>query len=490
MRCKIVFLLILFTWPLLASASVNSYFESIKDHPNALYAFLMRMPKSGELHYHLAGGANPETLLALAAKGDYCLDKRTFALAKAAKPCLGVKAEKLLDQPSLYAQTVRAWSMQDFVADKESGHDHFFATFHKFLPIIVDFSPEILAEVMRRAAKQHELYLEIMISPDNGQSASFANLASTPSNFAAMQQQLLADKAFQDNIQQTIRGASDLLQQARQKLGCHKFSLQEVCQLTVKFQYYVLREQPLEKVFAQALNGFAAASRSKDIVAVNLVQPEDGMIALRDYPKQMDVFDFLHQAYPKVHISLHAGELAPEGVTSEDLRFHIHDAITKGHAQRIGHGVDIAFEKNAEELLQDMAKKQIAVEINLTSNKKIFNIDGKNHPLTYYLEHKVPVVLSTDDEGILRTDLTRQYFEAVVNHAIDYPTLKMINRNALTYSFLAGKSLWANAEKAEPISACKDLNSATCQQFVAENEKARLQWELEKKLAAFENHLN
>jgi adenosine deaminase len=486
-RCKIVLFLLFFAWQLIASATINSYFESIKSEPTALYAFLMRMPKGGELHYHLAGGAEPETMLALAAKGDYCLNKQTFALAKKTEPCLGVKAEKLIDQPSLYTQTIRAWSMQDFVPDKESGHDHFFATFYKFLPIIVDFSPEILAEVMRRAANQHELYLEIMVAPDDSQSKTFARQASTSSDFTAIKQQLFADKAFQDNIQHTVSRATQLLQQARQKLGCFRQPVQEVCNLTVKFQYYVLREQPLEKVFAQALNGFAAASRSKDIVAVNLVQPEDGIIALRDYSKQMEIFDFLHQLYPKVHIALHAGELAPDRVASEDLRFHIHDAIIRGHAERIGHGVDIAFENNAEELLRDMAKKRIAVEINLTSNNKILNVSGKNHPLTFYLENKVPVVLSTDDEGILRTDLTRQYFDAVVNHGIDYSTLKMINRNALTYSFLTGKSLWADAAKAERVSACKDLNSATCQQFVAENEKAQLQRQLEKQLIAFEH---
>lgn len=482
---KISFLLILLICQAIAWADVNDYFDKIKTNPNALYAFLKVMPKGGELHYHLSGGAYPETMLALAAQGDYCLDKETLTISKTDR-CLGVKASKLTQQPSLYAQTLRAWSMKAFVPGQESGHDHFFASFYKFNPIVDGYRPELLAEIMQRAASQHELYLEIMISADDSRSTTFASQAITPANFASLKQQLLANPAFQINIQHTADEATRILQQARQILGCDKAPLQEVCRLTIKFQYHILREQPLEKVFAQALNGFAAASRSKDIFGVNLVQAEDGIISLRDYHKQMQIFNFLHQAYPNVHIALHAGELAPAAVMPEDLRFHISDAITTGHAERIGHGVDIAFENNAEELLEDMAKKQIAVEVNLTSNKEILNISGKRHPLTYYLAHKVPIVLSTDDEGILRTDLTRQYVDAVLNHGINYPTLKMINRNALTYSFLPGKSLWADAAKDEPVSACKDLNSPSCLQFVSENEKAQLQRQLEKKLAAFE----
>ncbi len=53
-------------------ASVDSYFSHIKKDSSALYAFFKTMPKGGELHYHLAGGAYPETMLALAANGNYC----------------------------------------------------------------------------------------------------------------------------------------------------------------------------------------------------------------------------------------------------------------------------------------------------------------------------------------------------------------------------------------------------------------------------------
>ncbi|MFI4963372.1 MAG: adenosine deaminase, partial [Legionellales bacterium] len=243
----------------------------------------------------------------------------------------------------------------------------------------------------------------------------------------------------------------------------------------------------LDSVFTQVLTAFEAVSQSKNtLVGVNLVQPENGIRCLTDYRKQMEILNYFHNLYPEVHITLHAGELAPESVIPEELSYHIHDALFTGHAQRIGHGVDIAYENGAESIANYMSKQQIPVEINLISNHKILNVSGPNHPLNYYLAHKVPVVLSTDDEGILRTDLTNQYVEAARVHGLDYPTLKQINRNALTYAFVPGKSIWANPYKAEAVVDCQDLHSVSCRAFIKNNEKAQLQWDLEEQLVAFE----
>lgn len=469
-------------------ADVIKHFNQIKNDPNALYHFLKNMPKGGELHYHLAGSVYPEVMLQVAAeKGDYYIDQKTMAIKK--EQDAGMHVQALMQDQMNYNQVVRAWSMKDFYPGSESGHDHFFNSFDKFMPIVVDHSPELLVDVMKRAANQNEQYLEVMILPDNANSTMLATAfprEKAETSFKTLQTQYLDNEAFQKNIQLTIDETSSLLKKAKSLLGCEQATQQNVCQLTVKFQYYVLREQPLEKVFAQALTGFAAVARSKDLIAVNLVQPEGGLISLRDYHKQMEVFDFLHQAYPNVSIALHAGELSPRDTEPADLRFHIGEALNIGHAKRIGHGVAIAYENNAEKILKKMAGEQIAVEINLTSNKEILNIEGKTHPLRYYLDHKVPVVLSTDDEGILRTDLTREYVKAVYEHGIDYPTLKQINRNALTYSFLPGKSLWNDPITAKKVDACQEMNSDLCLSFIKNNEKAKLQWQLENKLAQFE----
>lgn len=467
-------------------ANVEAYFNRIHQDPNALYAFFKAMPKGGELHYHLAGGPYPETMLQLAATGDYCLDKNTLSMSKTTTACDGINAKELANHPELYSQIVKSWSMKDFVAGRESGHDHFFNGFGKYLPLVMDFRPQLLADVMKRAANQYALYLEIMALPDNAKSAGFGAALVSTTSFEQKRNQLLANKAFQANIEQTVSESERIVHEARNSLGCNT-SNAAGCQVQVQLLYYVLREQPLDKVFAQALNGFEAVSRSKGaLVGLNLVQAEDGILSLRDYRKQMEIFKFLHQHYPQVQIALHAGELAQGLVVPEELRYHIHDALFTGQAKRIGHGVAIAYENTPKETLAYMAKNQIPVEINLISNRQILSISGANHPLNYYLAHQVPVVLSTDDEGVLRTDLTQQYVEAAYNHRLSYQALKQINRNALTYAFVPGKSLWLNAAKATLVHECQDLTSPSCLKFVKDNPKASLQRQLELQLKAFE----
>ena len=474
------------------SADVCHHFSAIKHDPIALYQFFKDMPKGGELHYHLAGGALPEVMLSLAPHGNYCIDKTTYTISHAQPKCHGISLNSLQKHSPLYEKTLRSWSMKDFIPNTESGPDHFFATFFKFFPIVSDYGPNLLAAVMKRAARQHELYLEIMILPDNGQSSHFGELIKNTKHLVNKRKILMANVAFRENIQRTMTESTHLLKKARQKLGCDSASPAPACALTIKFQYNILREQPLDDLFAQALNAFVAASKSQDLIGINLVQAEDGPISLRDYRRQMSVINFLHQTYPNVHVALHAGELTNEKTGSniidpKELRYHIHDAVFVGHAERIGHGVDIHHEDNSSALLDYMSKANIPVEINFTSNRKILNISGKKHPIQYYLTHHVPIVLSTDDEGILRTSLTQEYVEAATQYGLDYSMIKRINRNALTYSFLPGKNLWKDVSQGHLVSECQNFYSAACKTFISHSQKASLQWKLEIQLIQFEN---
>ncbi len=450
--CRLAIIMLCSVISLSARADVNHYFSTIKQDPDALYTFLKAMPKGGELHYHLAGGAYPEVMLDLAAKGPYCLDKASYSVSNG-KDC---SARALNTNDMLYQQYLEAWSLENFVAANESAEDHFFASFYKFMPIVADHEAELLADVLKRAGSQNEQYMEVLIIPDNAESASFANLVKDKKSYAEKLAALQSSKAFNDNIQKTITNGHNIIEKVHTLLGCDNNPQAEGCNVTVRFQYYILRQLPEDAFFAMAVNAFSVAKSSPDFVGINLVQQEDVPAALKPYKQQMQVLDFLHQQYPTVHISLHAGELSPNAVAPADLSFHINDAVTVGHAERIGHGVDITYEDNAEALTKMMAQKKIAVEVNLTSNDWLVNAKGATHPLHYYLDHQVPVVLSTDDEGILRTDLTHEYVRAVMEQHLDYQQLKTITRNTITYSFLPA------------------------------DEKARLQKQLDEKLQQFE----
>jgi hypothetical protein len=206
----------------------------------------------------------------------------------------------------------------------------------------------------------------------------------------------------------------------------------------------------------------------------------------------MRMLDYLHSVYPKVQITLHAGELAPGLVPPEDLRSHIRDSLRKGHAKRIGHGVDIMFEDQPYALLREMAEKRVMVEICLTSNDVILGVRGKRHPLSTYIEHGVPVALATDDEGVSRSEMTREYVKAVEEQGLSYSQLKTMARTSLEHAFIAGRSLWANTRRWTTAGECSLPRSRTasaspaCRRFLDDNPKARLQWELESAFSEFE----
>lgn len=471
-----------------AERATAAYFASIQNNPQKISDFLQKMPKGGDLHNHLAGASWAENMIRYARNDGLCVDS-SFTVR--VKPCCS--KQRLLGHakhfPLFYNEIIDAWSMRNFHAGKETGHDHFFATFFKFLPISLQHVSPMINEVSVRACKEHQLYLELMITPEGDVADSIAKRVGWNSNLVQLRKQLLANglKTVVENISKEIDGYTLRLHKTLAETGCADFQ--------VRYLYQILREQPPEQVFAQLLTGFELASHDPRVVGINMVQAEDGKIAMRDYTLHMKMVGFLHRFYPKVHITLHAGELVPGLVPDSGLRFHIRQAVEIAHAERIGHGVDISHEENSQQLLKEMARRHTLVEINLSSNAAILGVKGKDHPLLLYRRYQVPIALSTDDEGVLRTNITEQYKIAVLNYHFSYPTLKNLVRNSIYYSFLPGANLWQDDTYQQLIPACassfnSNKLSSVCQRFLKNNQKADLQWQLEQQFIDFEKKYN
>ncbi|MFD2782002.1 hypothetical protein ACFS32_13820 [Novosphingobium pokkalii] len=97
-------------------------------------------------------------------------------------------------------------------------------------------------------------------------------------------------------------------------------------------------------------------------------------------------------------------------------------------------------------------------------------------------------MLATDDEGVLRTDLTREYQRAVQEHGLGYADLKAVSRASLEYSFAPGASLWRDHHADQWAKPCAGgvVTTPACRSFLAGSEKARLQLDLEQRFARFE----
>ena len=224
----------------------------------------------------------------------------------------------------------------------------------------------------------------------------------------------------------------------------------------------------------------------------NLVMPEDWYVPMHGFDLHMRMIEALRKFYPGTHVSLHAGELAIGLVPPEGLRFHIRESVERAGAERIGHGVSVMSETDPLGLLQELAKKNVLVEICLTSNDTILGIGGDRHPLPVYLKYGVPVALATDDQGVSRSDMAHEYLRAVEGYGLSYGELKRMGRQSLEHSFLAGESLWSDAHNFKRASACEGANLSAgrvpghCQKLLGASERAREQVQLEKAFADFE----
>jgi adenosine deaminase len=479
--------------------------QTARANPIALRHFLFTMPKGADLHMHLSGAVYAESFIRAAAEDHLCVDVASLSFAKPQAPSNANSAQSACDNGKvpaiqvyrdqhLYDALIDAFSMRGFVPSPGvTAHDHFFDTFSKFGGTDPRHMGEWLDEVATRAAAQNEQYLEIMHTPDFSHAAAMARGIGWREDFGPFRDALLA-RGLRDDVAVSGKYLDEAEALRKQREHCGQQEETPACHLQIRYIYQILRGLPKDAVFAQTLLAFETATADPRFVGLNFVMPEDGYVSMSDYALHMRIVAFLHEIYPKIHITLHAGEIGPGLVPYEGLCCHIRLAVEQAHAERIGHGVDIMYEDHPHVLLKEMAAKHVMVEINLTSNDVILGVSGKDHPFPIYRQFGVPVALSTDDEGVSRIDLTHEYVRAAQTYDLHYADLKQMARTSLEHSFLPGASLWRDPDAfARPAAACAqgalgaDKPPSACAAFLQSSEKAQQQWELERRFHAFES---
>lgn len=442
-----------------------------------LSLFFSMMPKGGDLHHHYSGAIYAEQFLEWVDKEHYCVNKATYRIesnkevvaAERAKPagqrsCLS-SAEVFADA-GLYAELLQRWSTKDFYnhGGIQSPPDRtFFDTFGYFGPVASSNTGEGLQTLKQRAIAENLSYIETIfeLSPFVS-NAQFDQQVLQPGLLPAQLQTVLADwtgQLEQDaSFQKSITAYNDNVNTSSAGIDDANF--------TMRYQAYVLRFLSPSQVYSSMLAAFKAASLNPLVVGVNIVGQESVNISMRDYSLHMEMFKFLKAKYPNVKIALHAGELALGMVPPEGMSFHIAEAVDVAGANRIGHGMDIAYETNALATMQKMRERGIPVEVNLTSNDYILGVKGQAHPVTLYRKYGVPFVISTDDAGVSRNTLSNEYVLFASQYKTDYAEVKKLSYNSLRYSFLAEadkqrllKALDARFARFEAAIAAADRNA-------------------------------
>lgn len=405
----------------------------------ALNQFFTLMPKGGDIHHHFSGAIYVETFLDWMAREGYRINKATFTIDRESSAD-SITVEQLREDNVVYRQLLSRWSDKDFgyFPEYEMPKDEqFFQTFDHFTRLAAKNTKDGLRRLKERAKLGNVQYLETML-------ASVGYNDSDP----ALDQKLIGLNAQTQSeaIQEQLRESADAIESKPEFKKSVRAFLKNVAafhegiddrDFKMRFQTYAYRDSPPSTVFASLYAGFTAANQSDLVVGVNILGPENGVIAIRDYRLHMQMFRFLRERFPGVAVSLHAGELALGMVRPDNLTFHVSEAIRVGGAKRIGHGVGIMYEPDSLLTLSSMVQDEIAVEINLTSNQFILGIEGAKHPIVIYHENGVPLVISTDDPGVSRNNLASQYTLLATRYQFSYPTIKQLVLNSIRYSFMS-----------------------------------------------------
>jgi len=418
-----------------------------------LTLFTNMLPKGGDLHHHYSGAIYAETYLDWVGVQGYCVYRVTDPLLKiekfrietnpqgqaeaARKLCSS--ADQVRADNAFYRDLLKKWSDKDFdnhYHEQPAPDQQFFDTFGYF-GAVSDYDYNKGLQSLKERAKAENLgYLETMLKsgptmprPDlDKQLNALAGASSSSRQVDDVLAHAFDVLSHDADTAALIDDYVKSLQAAAAGLDDDDFKL--------RFQAYANRNSSPAKVFGALYGAFAAAQRSQLVVGVNIVAPENGYVSMRDYDLHMKMFAFLKQRFPGVKLSLHAGELALGMVPPEGLRSHIRDAVLTAGADRIGHGVDIVHEADAAELLRQMKQRQVAVEVNLSSNAFILGVKNEAHPLRLYTRFGVPIVISTDDAGVSRNNLSGEYLLFVSRYKPSYDELKQVVYNSIRYSFL------------------------------------------------------
>lgn len=418
----------------------SQQFEILKRDPHALYAFLKKMPKGGELHSHLSGAVPFERLLAVAITHNYkvvfrkddgyvCGFTGPGPNREWNEPCrsANIVIRRVADlSPEERNRLSKAVTLD--LSDRERGEDSGFAAFDRIFDRLsaltdnAEIMPELVQEVMEEAASNNVSYLELKVNPIGrqdlqGKAVPIEELVSRLKDAVAEKNRHLGPRhAVVVKFIVTLRRQTPNDPGGFTELRPVACSLQSRCPSRLRQAY------------------FLAARRYSDIIVG---------VDLAGLPEVDSTADFpaLKREFDDASITLHAGE-----TLDATRQNHIQEAILAG-AKRIGHGFNLQNSVAATALV---CAREIPLEISLTSNKLLGLLPGddlKAHPFSKYFRAEIcgekrrqeighlPVTLNTDDAGIFQTDLTNEFFLAVTTFDLNWDEVKQLSRNSIEQAF-------------------------------------------------------
>ncbi len=170
---------------------------------------------------------------------------------------------------------------------------------------------------------------------------------------------------------------------------------------------------------AQDVFELAALYRNRNVVGIGIGGDE------QKAPPELFRDAYAYAAGQGLRLTAHAGENAGSESIWGALNLK---------AERIGHGLTAVQDP---ELLEELATRQVPIEICLSSNLKTSCCSSPAvHPLRSYFDQGLMVTLNTDDPAMFDTSLTAEYQLAQEEFGFTDEHLRELARNSFEASFL------------------------------------------------------
>jgi adenosine deaminase/aminodeoxyfutalosine deaminase len=170
---------------------------------------------------------------------------------------------------------------------------------------------------------------------------------------------------------------------------------------------------------ARSVFELAASYRDRHVIGIGIGGDE------QKAPPELFREVYAYAAENGLRLTAHAGEYAGAESVWGALNLR---------AERIGHGLTAAQDP---ELVEELATRQIPVEICLTSNLRTGCCASlAEHPVRNYFDQGVMITLNTDDPAMFGTSLAREYQLAQQTFAFTDEHLRELARNSFEASFL------------------------------------------------------
>jgi adenosine deaminase/aminodeoxyfutalosine deaminase len=189
---------------------------------------------------------------------------------------------------------------------------------------------------------------------------------------------------------------------------------------------------------AQKVFELAAKYRGRNVVGIGIGGDE------LKAPPEMFREQYTYAAAQGLRLTAHAGENAgPESIWG---------ALNLG-AERIGHGLTAAQDP---ELIEELAQRQVPIEICLTSNLKTgCCLQLHDHPVKKYFDQGLMITLNSDDPAMFGTTLNREYELAQSEFGFTDEHLRELARNSFEASFLPAEKKVQFLDRLDSLTAAK-----------------------------------